>query len=151
MGKYSNISATNLKSQVDKALNELGHQTLENVKSGIKSSTILNSSASNVLENALSSISNSTNIVGSMTVLKNNLNSLKTASEYIENYQKLEKEIEELEKRRYKEESYKEWCSEHQKYHSRSRTVEDKAVVAKINKKTKEKNDCEAKIDKLLS
>lgn len=92
MGKYSTVDAGNLKNQAQKALNELSQNSLENIKNNLQNDNVLNSGAREVAVKALEKTSNSSNINGSISVLRENLKKLSNAADNIITYQNLEKE-----------------------------------------------------------
>ena len=80
MSKYSNVSAKELKSTIETALNELNGYNLDSIKNSLVSSSVLQSSVTNVINMTLGEIMTSSK-TGSISTLKNNFNTLKTACE----------------------------------------------------------------------
>ena len=140
MSKYSNVSAKELKSTIETALNELNGYNLDSIKNSLVSSSILQSSVTNVINMTLGEIMTSSK-TGSISTLKNNFNTLKTACDNIIEIQKLENEIKvlkdeiaKLEPQKTKTVTYSE-VDEEGNRHDVSYTVTDWDVVNQINAK----------------
>lgn len=102
MSVYSNVSATNLLNDANRALTELESHKLDSIISILNNKSYLDSSASGVVYKALNKVNTSTNIKGSIAVLKKNLQALVKACGYIKEIQDLEDQIDSLEQRKYK-------------------------------------------------
>ena len=102
MSVYSNVSSTNLLNDVNCALSELESHKLDSIISILNNKSYLDSSASGVVYKALNKVNTSTNIKGSIAVLKKNLQALVKACGYIKEIQDLEDQIDSLEQRKYK-------------------------------------------------
>lgn len=102
MSVYSNVSATNLLNDANRALTELESHKLDSIISILNNKSYLDSSASGVVHKALNKVNTSTNIKGSIAVLKKNLQALVKACGYVKEIQDLEDEIDSLEQRKYK-------------------------------------------------
>ena len=149
MGKYSNVSVSSLKAEADRAINELSSNSLGSIIDVLSNKGNLDSSFSNVLKTALNQISSSSK-TGSISTLKQNLQKLVAGCGYISEYQKLEKEIADLEKKKYKTVTKtSHWTDEHGKTHSSSyQTTEiDQNVVNQINAKNEQMKKAEANAD----
>ncbi len=163
MSKYSNVSAESLKNTIESALNELPIYSLETIKANLTNSDVLYSSITGVIKTKTDEIMASSKI-GSVSTLKKNLTTLKTACEHIIRIQTLEKEIKnlkaeivELEKHKYKTEIYS-YIDDYGEEYEEERTILDQGVVNQINAKsnliaTKTRNitTLEKTIDNLLS
>lgn len=103
MGKYSNINVKSLKNAVSTALEEIVNYDLSEVKKNLANRETLTSSASKVVSDALEKIISSSSKNGSIKKLKNKLNKLSIAADYIKKYQEAETEITSLESRLYVE------------------------------------------------
>ena len=101
MGKYSNINARSLLNAASNAISELSSHNLNTEYNNLRNQNTLTSQASEIVCNSLNNIINSKSINGSINKLKDKLNNLKKAAEYIQKCQDLEKEINALEKRLY--------------------------------------------------
>ena len=101
MRKYSNVNANSLLYTASTAIDELNNYNLTDVKNN----KAIKSSATQVISDSLYDIVYSANKKGSIRTLKNKLESLVTASEYIKKYQQTEKEINSLQKKLYKKET----------------------------------------------
>lgn len=149
MGKYSNVSVSSLKAEANRAISELGSNNLDSIIDTLSNKSILDSSASEVLRTAMNSI-NSSSKTGSISTLKNNLQKLVSGCGYISEYQKLEKEVAELETRKYKTVTKSRyWTDDQGKTHSSSyQTTEiDQNVVNQINTKQEQMKKAEANAD----
>lgn len=149
MGKYSNVSVSSLKSEANRAINELSSNDLDSIADVVINKNYLDSSATIVLKKALNDITSSSK-TGSIATLKKNLNKLVNGCGYIEEYQKLEKEIEELEERKYtKVTRYNHWTDQFGRTHSSSyQTTEiDQNIVNQINSKKEQMKKAEAIAD----
>lgn len=96
MGKYSNVKVKELQNAVNIALREINSHNLSNIKLSLSSKTVLQSNVSSKVSKTINSIVNKGSN-GNLSNLKSKLTVLKTVSQYIVQYQKLEEEIEELE------------------------------------------------------
>ncbi len=131
---YTNINTSALSSAINEALNGLNSYNLNLIYNNLNSKDILNAQAKNPLNNALNDTINDTSINGSIINLKNKLNDLKKANEYIKIYQNLEKEIRSLEKRLYNHDGTK-----------------NKSIERQINSKKNNLKNYENKINNILS
>ncbi len=148
MSKYSNVSATSLKSAIQTALNEISTHSYDAPKQNLTyNSNVIQSSVSSVIDTAITSIESATG-KGSLAELKQKLNNLSNACTKIEQIQKLEKEIQQLqsditnlEARKYKTETHTSSYTDIYGYvHNTSNTVTviDSGVVSQINSKNNE-------------
>src|SRR5690625_1406421 len=92
MGKYSNVNASSLSSVANTALNELNRNSLQTVRNNLSKNSILYSAVSKSVTDQLNNIENSKAISGSIAVIKEMLEDLKSAASYISKYQDLERE-----------------------------------------------------------
>ena len=148
MSKYSNISATSLKSTIQSALNELSGHTFTTIQSNLTSTSVLQSSVTSVLDSALNKI-NTGNNTGSVSVLKKNLTTLSSACSKIENIQGLEKEIERLKPQIIKTRTVTKIDSNGDSYET-TETYTDQNVVNAIQSKNNQISNLEKEIDNLL-
>ena len=90
MGKYSNINTKALLNTLNTALNEIDQYNLNLIWNNFKKRTILDSQVNNNIDLVFNKIINSKNIHGSIANLKAKLTNLKTATNYMIQYQNLE-------------------------------------------------------------
>lgn len=153
MGKYSNVNATALKNVASTAIDELNNYNLSNVHNNLKNSNTMKSSASHAIKDSLYNIIYSNNINGSLKNLKNKLNNLVTAAEYIKRYQEAEANINKLNKKLYKKETSYEYSEDEDGNTITEEIVEwviDVFVQAQINNLENNKTSYESKIDYYL-
>lgn len=134
MAKYSNVRTSSLLSAVNNAISGLGKHNLTQVKYSLSGKNILESQVKQVINSSINSIENSYQLNGSISNLKKKLLSLKSALSYIEKCQKLEKEIDDLERR--------------------LRNASDfsyRSILRQIESKTRSLRSYEVKVDNTLS
>lgn len=136
MSIYSKISIKSLNSAVDKALSELGNYDLKSLKQSLLAPTMESSAKTNVFS-ALDNISTSTSLNGSVAILKNNLKLLSSVSKNIIFIQDLEKQINDLEKKKWKTIKYT-TTDGNGVSHTRHEKVIIQSVQDKIDKKKSE-------------
>ena len=102
MGKYSNVNTNSLLNKVTTALNELNSHSLGNEYNSLCNANVLSSGAFKPVRDTFVNIANSKNYTGSIYNLEMKLNNLGKATQYIQKYQEIEKIINNLEKKLYK-------------------------------------------------
>lgn len=140
MSKYSGIDAAGAISAAESALSELKNnnlQALNDIGSSLSDKVKINTNVN--LENINSEISN----------LNSNLNNVICIASKISRYQELEKEVEELEKRKYIIEDSSEMKimpKSKEEFIKKTNTVIDQAVANKIAELTREMESIEPSI-----
>ena len=154
MSVYSNVSSTNLLNDVNCALSELESHKLDSIISIISNRSYLDSAASSVVNKTLNKVNTSTNIKGSIAVLKKNLQALVKACESVTEIQNLEDKIESLERRKYKtiRETHTR-VDENGVEHSSvtTRRVIDQGVVSRIRDAERRIHELENAINSIIS
>lgn len=94
---YSEINIKALQSVINNAISELSTHNLSSAANNISNSSALSTKVGTIAKDALNKIEKAKDANGSIAKLRENLNNLKKASEYIAKCQTLAKEIKGLE------------------------------------------------------
>lgn len=154
MGKYSNVNASSLSSVANTALNELNRNSLQTVRNNLSKNSILYSAVSKSVTDQLNNIENSKAISGSIAVIKEMLEDLKSAASYISKYQDLERENALLDAKKYTYETDYYYVTSASGARVRRGTKTKKlnqSVVNKMNNNLKSMQKYEEMIDQLLT
>ena len=149
MSRYSSVNVGALKSHVTTAKRELGTNDFSTIKTNLNKTTTLQSSVNSVIASSLDAMTNSAP-TGSIKKIDSYLKNLESACDCIEKIIQLEKEIADLETRKWRTETYT-YEDAAGNEHTRTERVLDQAVVNEINQKQRAVSSYEAKTDSYLS